>query len=107
MKRFLGILVLGLLWCNQSFAENIDKPNLICTWPDDKSNIFEFDLSRQKMFIITKISNSVIVFNYDVGEIFVTADFNRDSGLLTIFAFNDAEKKIYTQIKKQIVKKKR
>ena len=93
MKRFLGILVLGLLWCNQSFAENIDKPNLICTWPDDKSNIFEFDLSRQKMFIITKISNSVIVFNYDVGEIFVTADFNRDSGLLTIFAFNDAEKK--------------
>ena len=93
MKKLFLYVVLGLLLSSNAYAENIDKPNLICTYLDDKSDTFELDLNRQKMFIITKISNSVIRFNYATTNFFVTADFNRDSELLTLSAFHDAEKK--------------
>ena len=93
MKKLFLYVFLGLLLSSNAYAENIDKPNLICTYLDDKSDTFELDLNRQKMFIITKISNSVIRFNYATGNFFVTADFNRDSELLTLSAFHDAEKK--------------
>ena len=33
MKKLLGILVLGLLWCNVGFAKNITGTQLLCEKP--------------------------------------------------------------------------
>jgi len=36
MKNFLGILVLGLLWCNAAFSKNINE----AVWSDDSGTAF-------------------------------------------------------------------
>ena len=79
MKKLLGILILGLLWCNISFADNlkivdgdtivlngekirfsgIDTPELKQTCIDEDQEVFCGVLA--KMFLINKIGNKTPV----------------------------------------------
>ena len=60
MKKFLGILVLGLLWCNISFANKI---NLECSTPSGTRFKLGLDLENKT------ITN---LFNNDVDNIIIS-----------------------------------
>ena len=48
MKKLLGIVVLGLLWCNVGFAEI----SYICTYDDDKKKYrYVFEIKKRKLYI--------------------------------------------------------
>ena len=59
MKKLLGIVVLGLLWCNVGFAEILDQRKYICK---TDSNI-----GMTKVNILKKYDSSYIIVSENMG----------------------------------------
>ena len=57
MKKFLGILVLGLLWCNTSFAE-IEK-RVIAYGDDAVEAWFTFAYSDKDIFSLDRAATNL------------------------------------------------
>ena len=58
MKKLLGIMVLGLLWCNISFAGGLATEGLKFT--DYAINKHQSNFTNGKKTVVTKIVNSGI-----------------------------------------------
>ena len=70
MKKFLGIMVLGLLWCNVGFANN-HHSFLICeTKPENGVYVTELEIDLEKKIIYRKGAKYTITH---MDDLYITA----------------------------------
>ena len=95
MKKFLGIVVLGLLWCNVGFAECIkgdcNNGYGTYTWPDGSKYVGEFKLGLfhgQGTLTYTDGRQYVGEFKDGIQHNRNTEDYNRNTEALMMFKAN-------------------
>ena len=101
MKKLLGIVVLGLLWCNVSIAEIL---RLGCIEPDKSDEVVEYKFDLKKNIyttlagaeIDTAFTDEEIIFqSYLFDTILISFQLSRltGQGSISMFDYNDEFKK--------------
>jgi|TARA_B110000116_G_C16667542_1_gene504658 hypothetical protein len=99
MKKLLGILVLGLLWCNNSFADPIEyiddwhlldktKTNILKT--KDSNGSIKLSVQEKNLILtLNKKTSSIYQFNNDKFDIYLI---KKENNLNVIYIFNHTTK---------------